>query len=260
MTLVRLDDPTAIRDSRLLGLFHYWHGKCQGRVMPARRDIDPIEMRQWLGNLLLVDFPPDPLQYRIRLDGVNLVQFYNSSREGKGVEVMTSEEERRIVLPQYMTVLENKQPAYYESEFVTSEGIVTSQRKLLLPLSEDGQRVNMVLGGIYFDRVEVSAFSARAGRCRRTALRARRRTRTGSRCIIALVHGPSIRHSSCTALIRIGNTSSAIGSRETAKAANAASMASAPPLAPMLLSREITGSIMHLSVGRAASPSIGSDF
>jgi hypothetical protein len=43
MTLVRLDDPTTIRDSRLLGLFHYWHGKCQGRVMPARRDIDPIE-------------------------------------------------------------------------------------------------------------------------------------------------------------------------------------------------------------------------
>jgi hypothetical protein len=153
MTLVRLDDPTAIRDSRLLGLFHYWHGKCQGRVMPARRDIDPIEMRQWLGNLLLVDFPPDPMQYRIRLDGVNLVQFYNSSREGKGVEVITSEEERRIVLPQYMTVLENKQPAYYESEFVTSEGIVTSQRKLLLPLSEDGVRVNMVLGGIYFDRM-----------------------------------------------------------------------------------------------------------
>jgi hypothetical protein len=45
-----------------------------------------------------------------------------------------------------MTVLENKQPAYHESEFVTSEGIVTSQRKLLLPLSEDGERINMVLG------------------------------------------------------------------------------------------------------------------
>ena len=154
MTLVHLDDPDAIHDSRLLGLFRYWHGKCLGRAMPARRDIDPIEMKPWLGNLLLVDFPPDPMQYRIRLDGVNLVQSYNSSREGKGVEVITSEEERRIVLPQYMTVLENKQPAYYESEFVTSEGVVTSQRKLLLPLSEDGQRVNMVLGEIYFDRVD----------------------------------------------------------------------------------------------------------
>jgi hypothetical protein len=154
MTLVRPDDPDAIRDSRLLGLLHYWHGKCGGRAMPARRDIDPIEMKRWLGNLLLVEFPPDPMQYRIRLDGVNLVDFYRGSREGKGVEAMTSEEERRIVLPQYMTVLQTKQPAYYEAQFVTSEGIVTSQRKLLLPLSEDGERVNMVLGGIYFDRVD----------------------------------------------------------------------------------------------------------
>jgi hypothetical protein len=152
MTLVRLDDPKAIRDPRLLGLFHYWHGKCRDGTLPARRDIDPIEMRQWLGNLLLVEFPPDPMQYRIRLDGVNLVQFYNASREGKGVEAMTSEEERRIVLPQYITVLDKKQPAYYETQFVTSEGVVTSQRKLLLPLSADGQRVNMILGGIYFDR------------------------------------------------------------------------------------------------------------
>jgi hypothetical protein len=121
--------------------------------MPARRDIDPIEMKSWLGNLMLVEFPPDPMQYRVRLDGVNLQQFYGKSREGRGVEVMTSEEERPIVLPQYIVVLERKQPAYYETEFVTSEGILTSQRKLLLPLSEDGERVNMVLAGLYFDRV-----------------------------------------------------------------------------------------------------------
>jgi hypothetical protein len=154
MTLVHLHEPAAIRDSRLLGLFRYWHGKRRGRAMPARRDIDPVEMKPWLGNLLLVEFPPDPMQYRIRLDGVNLVEFYSTSREGKGVEAMTSEEERRIVLPQYMTVLEKKQPAYYEAEFVTSEGVITAQRKLLLPLSEDGTRVNMVLGGIYFDRLQ----------------------------------------------------------------------------------------------------------
>jgi len=153
MTLVRPDDPVEIHDPRLLGLFGYWRGKLQGRIMPARRDIDPIEMKPWLGNLLLVEFPADPMQYRVRLDGVNIQQFYGNSREGKGVEAITSEEERRIVLPQYLIVLERKQPAYYESQFVTSEGIPTSQRKLLLPLSDDGERVNIVLAGIYFDRV-----------------------------------------------------------------------------------------------------------
>lgn len=152
MTLVPLDDPAEIGDARLRGLFEYWRGKCHGRTMPARRDIDPIEMKRWLGNLMLVEYPEDPTQYRVRLDGTNIVQFYGASREGKGIEAMTSEEERRVVLPQYMLVLERKQPAYYESEFETSEGILTFQRKLLLPLSDDGERVNMILVGLYFDR------------------------------------------------------------------------------------------------------------
>ena len=152
MTLVRPDNPAVIRDSRLQGLYGYWQGKLNGRRMPARRDIDPLEMKPWLGNVLLVDFPEDRLQYRVRLDGVNIVQFYGSSRQGKGIEVMTSDEERQIVLPQYFTVLDHQLPAYYESQFQTSEGVPTFQCKLLLPMSDDGQRVNMILGGIYFDQ------------------------------------------------------------------------------------------------------------
>jgi hypothetical protein len=92
------------------------------------------------------------MQYRVRLDGVNIQQFYGNSREGRGVEAMSSEQERRIVLPQYLLVLEHKRPAYFEAELVTSEGIPTSQRKLLLPLSDDGERVNIVLAGLYFNQ------------------------------------------------------------------------------------------------------------
>ena len=152
MTLVRPDDPTVIRDARLQGLYRYWLGKLDGGAMPARADIDPIEMKAWLGNLLLVEFPEDRMQYRIRLDGVNIVQFYGNTRQGKGVEVMTAEEERSVVLPQYFTVLDAKLPAYFEARFQTSEGIPTVQYKLLLPLSDDGVRVNMVLAGLYFDQ------------------------------------------------------------------------------------------------------------
>jgi len=50
MTLVRPDDPVEIPDARLLGLFSYWNSKRNDRAMPARRDIDPIEMKAWLGN------------------------------------------------------------------------------------------------------------------------------------------------------------------------------------------------------------------
>jgi hypothetical protein len=147
-----------IRDNRLRSLFQYWSSKLRGRSMPARRDLDPLEMRPWLGNLVLVDFPAEDLtQYKIRLEGVNVVQFYGSSRTGRGIEVMTSEIERQVVLPQFFSVVETKEPAYYEAEFISSEGVLTYQHKLVLPLSDDDVRVNMTLAGIYFDRVPAEA-------------------------------------------------------------------------------------------------------
>lgn len=154
MSLVTLENPIEIRDDRLQGLFRYWGSKLLGRPMPARSDLDPLEMRPWLGNLVLVDFPvPDLTEYRIRLEGVNVVQFYGASRTGRGIEVMTSEMERQVVLPQYFSVVETRIPAYFEAEFISSEGVLTYQHKLILPLSDDGARVNMTLAGIYFDRV-----------------------------------------------------------------------------------------------------------
>ena len=42
-------------------------------------------------------------------------------------------------------------PAYYETEVELSNRGVVSQRKLLLPLSSDGVRVDAVLAGIYHD-------------------------------------------------------------------------------------------------------------
>ncbi len=157
MSLGTLVDVNAIRDNRLRSLFQYWSSKLRGRSMPARKDLDPLEMRPWLGNLVLVDFPGDPKEYRIRLEGVNVVQFYGSSRTGRGIEAMTSELERQVVLPQYFSVVETKEPAYYEAEFISSEGVLTYQHKLVLPLSDDGERVNMTLAGIYFDRVPAEA-------------------------------------------------------------------------------------------------------
>lgn len=157
MSLDTLVDVTEIRDNRLRSLFQYWSSKLRGRSMPARKDLDPLEMRPWLGNLVLVDFPGDPKAYRIRLEGVNVVQFYGSSRTGRGIEAMTSELERQVVLPQYFSVVETKEPAYYEAEFISSEGVLTYQHKLVLPLSDDGERVNMTLAGIYFDRVPAEA-------------------------------------------------------------------------------------------------------
>jgi hypothetical protein len=140
----------APRHPRLGRLHEYWDRKRSGRPMPARADIDSLEMREWLGNLLLVEFFGDFDHYRIRIDGTNLIARGGADRTGKGSETLTSKEERQLMISQYQPVLADALAAYYETEFTNSEGKFLREQKLLLPLSDDGKTVNMVLAGIYY--------------------------------------------------------------------------------------------------------------
>ena len=150
MTKIDANPPFDIHEPRLRSLYGYWQAKKHGDDLPARADIDPLEMKEWLGNLMLIEFHGDVSDYQIRLDGTNLEHYYGAPRTGGGVETLTSMEERKLLLTQYKTVLDEKCPAYYEAEFTNSDGVFSRQAKLILPLSADKQRVDMVLVGIYF--------------------------------------------------------------------------------------------------------------
>ena len=150
MTEIDTEQPFDIPEPRLRSLYDYWHSNMHGSALPGRTDIDPLEMKQWLGNLMLIEFHGDVSSYQIRLDGTNLEHYYGTRRTGFGVEKLTSEEERHLLMEQYSAVLDAKRPAYYEAEFTNSDGVYSRQAKLILPLSADKERVDMVLVGIYF--------------------------------------------------------------------------------------------------------------
>ncbi|MCC7049742.1 MAG: PAS domain-containing protein [Alphaproteobacteria bacterium] len=71
-------DPRALRrvgDPRLDGLWRHWLAARKGRLMPARRSIDPIAMPMALPHLFLDDFHADTGRFHCRLSGeeINLV-------------------------------------------------------------------------------------------------------------------------------------------------------------------------------------------
>lgn len=154
MTKIDTEPPFDIQEPRLRSLYCYWHSKMHGDALPSRTDIDPLEMKQWLGNLMLIEFHGDVSSYQIRLDGTNLEHYYGTRRTGFGVEKLTSEDERELLIAQYSTVLDQKRPAYFEADFTNSDGVYSRQAKLILPLSADKERVDMVLVGIYFRTTE----------------------------------------------------------------------------------------------------------
>ncbi|MEZ5833750.1 MAG: PAS domain-containing protein [Dongiaceae bacterium] len=151
MALVDIENPAAIRDQRLLDLFQFWKGKLNGRRMPASDDLDQAGMARWIDHLMLVDVPGEIRDFRIRWLGSEVAAMFGTPRAGTGIEAMTSEGERSSIIPQYRVVIDTGVPAYYETEVELSGRGLVDQRKLLLPLSNNGTRVDAVLAGIYHD-------------------------------------------------------------------------------------------------------------
>ena len=70
-----MPDPDFIADchARVRAIYRYWDSKRNGRRMPSRADLDPLEIPRFLPDICLVDVVPDARRYVYRLIGTNEV-------------------------------------------------------------------------------------------------------------------------------------------------------------------------------------------
>lgn len=134
---------------QLVGLFDYWDGKRAGRVFPARSDIDPLDLPALLPNLFLVDVLSGEPLFRYRLTGSNVDEIHGQSLAGKSPRDIRTPEVARQVEQQYRAVIETGQPRCDHLTLLARDDSYWHYERLLLPLSGDGRRINMLLGCIY---------------------------------------------------------------------------------------------------------------
>jgi hypothetical protein len=149
-----------LKDSRLAALYDYWDRKRVGRVMPARSDIDPLEMRSWLGNLVLIDVAAGRFTYR--LYGTKFVESFGVDMTGQGVDDLPIDQRERVRADYetvrtschprarlYTSVFEVPHPGRPASSAGPREQQVVTWERLVLPLSDGGETVMMLLVGAY---------------------------------------------------------------------------------------------------------------
>ncbi len=137
----------ALADPRHQEAYAYWRGKCAGKPLPSRRDVDPVDIPRLLPHVLLVDVREDG-RYRYRVVGTECVQEHGRDSTGQYAdEVIPGREYRAHVLGLYDKCVHERRPVYSESLFLAPHGLKPQRhlKVLFLPLSDDGARVNMVL-------------------------------------------------------------------------------------------------------------------
>lgn len=138
-----------LRHEGLCRLYDYWRGKCGTRTFPSRRDIDPLDFRYVLGNVILLEVLSDPLRFRFRLMGANLTQRAGYDLTGKLIDDIPDTERRAFAKAFYGSVVEARQPraAARERQF---DGAVWRSEFVAMPLAADGEHIDMLLVGNVF--------------------------------------------------------------------------------------------------------------
>ncbi len=126
-------------------MYRYWDGKRRGRPMPARQDIEPLEFPRLLPGTLLVDVVADPRCYVDRLVGTREALARGEDPTGKPVAETFFGLSRENVLANYDHALEHRSFLYDDDRFQAPGGRYSVEESLFLPLSSDGERLNMIM-------------------------------------------------------------------------------------------------------------------
>ena len=145
-------DSATIAEPSLLRLYRYWVEKKGGRVLPSRREIDPLDFPYALGRIMLVEILHDPPKFRVRLHGSEMVRRAGYDLTGKTLEDLPDSEYRSYVIGRCKKIVASGQPTFVRHDRVLDDR-VWRYDALWLPFSDDGTDVTMLLCAlIYQDR------------------------------------------------------------------------------------------------------------
>ena len=135
-------------DARLAEAYDYWLRKAANRRMPRRADIDPTEIPRLLPDVMLIERLPGG-RYRYRLIGTENAVAQGVNATGRFLdEVLPGPDYREHVLALYDECVASRRPLYSECLFFAPARPVAPERHtkvLFMPLSADGESVNMIL-------------------------------------------------------------------------------------------------------------------
>jgi hypothetical protein len=152
------ENPSELTHPTLAFLRHYWDVKRGGRLMPARAEFLPRDLKDHLGWIVLVDVTKDLSEFRYRLVGTRVTQYLLRECTGKSlVEAFEpfGEAASKANLAIYRKVARDRTVMRcFGGAGWLGRGYLDFDA-LFLPLSDDGERVNIILCAFTFDTMKL---------------------------------------------------------------------------------------------------------
>jgi hypothetical protein len=131
---------------RLSAALQYWEKKRGGRLLPSRADIRLAEVPSLVGQLVIAELLPEPMDFRFDFVGAAVRHWLKTDISGKR---MTEHPAMARVFENWVTAVRQARPHYVEAPYVARDGSVVSAQDMLMPLG-DGDEVNAMMAVLEF--------------------------------------------------------------------------------------------------------------
>jgi hypothetical protein len=144
----------ALDEPLLAELYQYWSERRAGRSLPARADIDPVDIPHLLPHIALTEIvsPPDgdEPRFRYRLAGTEIEERFGCPLTNRFLDELKEGDYLTYIQSLYRKLMTGMAPVYAESSFEAGDSNTLIAKRLMLPLSDDQDTVNMVLSGVVY--------------------------------------------------------------------------------------------------------------
>ena len=139
-----------IRDAELRELYDYWRAQHRDGRLPRRGDIDPLEVPRLLKSLALLEVVGDAEDFVFVLAGSRIEEVHGRTLKGVTLGELREGLEETPSAGDYVAAVRSGEPQYQQSNLKEYGKEHWACRRLILPLSSDGERVDCLLMGAVF--------------------------------------------------------------------------------------------------------------
>lgn len=134
-----------VASSAIVALQDYWQRLHRDRRLPAKRDIDPAEIKPLLPYLVIAEIHWEPLRVRYRLVGTEAARFAGADYTGQWLHETGWGEAIAEIETNFRRVAESGRPLFGADRILWVDDKWKHYEWAMLPLSDDGTRVTHCL-------------------------------------------------------------------------------------------------------------------
>lgn len=140
--------PYADAEPAISAIYDFWSARCRDGRIPGRRDIDMVDIpRALLPDLLLFDVveADGARRFRYRLVGSDIERVAGIDPTGRFLDEIIPADRTAELVASLDAAIATRRPNTLESPFGFADREANHVRRIALPLSGDGTRVDIVM-------------------------------------------------------------------------------------------------------------------